>query len=64
MGQKKEELLSRIKNFYNGYSWDGNITVYNPFSLLNFFDDKQFINYWFNTATPTFLIQYYSKQNI
>ncbi len=46
-----------IKRWYNGYSWKGTESVYNPFSLLNFFSKKgDFQNYWFETATPTFLI--------
>ncbi|MFH0734972.1 MAG: AAA family ATPase [bacterium] len=52
----KETLKQEIKNWYNGYSWDGTNTVYNPFSLLNFFDDGTFKNYWFSSGTPTFLI--------
>jgi hypothetical protein len=51
----QEELLSRIKYWYNGYSWDGKNTLYNPFSILNFFKSYQFSNYWFSTGTPTFL---------
>ena len=47
----------KIKSWYNGYSWDLNTKVYNPFSLLNFFNDQgEFRNYWFVTGTPTFLI--------
>jgi hypothetical protein len=47
----------KIKSWYNGYSWDLNTKVYNPFSLLNFFNDQgEFKNYWFVTGTPTFLI--------
>jgi hypothetical protein len=33
----KEEVLSEIKRWYNGYSWDGKTFVYNPFSTLAFF---------------------------
>lgn len=31
--------------------------IYNPFSLLNSLSDKMFGCYWFETATPTFLIE-------
>ncbi len=48
-------LLESIQHWYNGYSWDGMNFVYNPFSLINFFADGQFSNYWFRTGTPTFL---------
>ncbi len=52
----------KIKKWYNGYSWDGITSIYNPFSLLNFFvSGGQFKNYWFETGTPTFLINL-SKQ--
>jgi len=50
-------LKQQIKDWYNGYSWDGINTVYNPFSILNFFTDGVFNNYWFSTGTPGFLIE-------
>ncbi len=53
-----ETFLGQIKHWYNGYSWGGKATVYNPFSLLNFFSDSgAFRNYWFSTGTPTWLVQ-------
>ncbi len=61
-----ENLLEKVKNWYNGYSWNGKDFLYNPFSILNFFQKAIFRNYWFATATPTFLInlikekQYYN----
>ncbi len=48
-------ILPVIKDWYNGYSWDGENFVYNPVSLLNLFSKEVFRNYWFNTGTPTFL---------
>jgi hypothetical protein len=58
-----EELLSEIKRWYNGYSWDGKTSVYNPFSTLMFFNKKEFSEHWFNTGTPTFLIEQIKKKN-
>lgn len=52
----KEFDINQIKIWYNGYTWDLKTRVYNPFSLLNFFIKKQFQNFWFETGTPTFLI--------
>jgi hypothetical protein len=52
----KQELLDNIAKMYDGYSWDGEVRVYNPFSTLLFFDNSEFQNYWFRTGTPTFLI--------
>ncbi|MGE5342235.1 MAG: AAA family ATPase [Candidatus Omnitrophota bacterium] len=58
---QKEPLLQTIKKMYNGYSWDGINFVYNPHSILNLFDQKSFNNYWFTSATPTFLIKQIRK---
>ena len=52
-----DSLLPKIKEWYNGFSWNGKDTVYNPFGLLVFFDDQRFVNSWFSTGTPTFLIK-------
>jgi len=48
---------AKIRHWYNGYSW-GNGTVYNPFAIIQFFDDNgTFKNYWFETGTPSFLLK-------
>ena len=51
------DIISEIKKWYNGYSWDGINFVYNPFSILNFFAKRAFRDYWFSTGTPTFLMK-------
>jgi hypothetical protein len=51
------ETTELLKNWYNGYSWNGIDTLFNPYSLLNVFQKKVFQNYWFDTGTPTFLIK-------
>jgi hypothetical protein len=50
---------AKIKEWYNGYRWDENAnTVYNPFSILSFFNNGgKYINYWYSTGTPTFLMK-------
>lgn len=59
----RENLLYKIKYWYNGYSWDGKEKLYNPYSLLNLFNDLHFSNHWFSTGTPTFLIDLLKKGN-
>ena len=44
-----------IRRWYNGYSWLGE-AVYNPFDVLLLFDKREFRPYWFETGTPTFLV--------
>jgi hypothetical protein len=66
---QREELLAQMKIWYNGYSWDGVTTVYNPFGTLNFLDEQTFRNHWFSTGSPDFLIKqmrrltYYNVEN-
>jgi hypothetical protein len=62
MQQSIPAVLDKIKDWYNGYSWfDGKETVYNPFSLLSLMEAGVFRNFWFQTGTPTFLIQQIKK---
>ena len=56
------ETLEKLKQTYDGYLFiDGGVHVYNPFSLLNVFSDRMFFDYWFQSGTPTFLVQYLKK---
>jgi hypothetical protein len=53
----KDELLAKIKHWYNGYLFHPQaMGVYNPYSLLSLFEYQEFQNYWYTTATPTFLL--------
>jgi hypothetical protein len=58
------ELRSKIKDWYNGYHFGADTpSVYNPFSVMNAFDQQEFENFWFETATPRFLIDELSKEH-
>jgi hypothetical protein len=47
---------AELAKWYNGYSFSGE-SVYNPYDILLFFDkDRQYKSYWFETGTPTFLM--------
>lgn len=63
-GITQPELLDKLRDWYNGYSWDGRTRVYNPFSILNFFSAGDFRNFWFETGTPTFLPKLMKAQNM
>lgn len=60
----KEDFLEKIKTWYDGYSWDGEQFVYNPLSILQLFLKGEFNNYWFSTATPTFLVKTIKEKGI
>jgi hypothetical protein len=59
----REDVLTRIRDWYNGYSWDAETSVYNPFSTLLLFYKKDFKNYWFASGTPTFLVNLIKERN-
>ena len=46
-----------IRDWYNGYSWLGAERVYNPFDILLLFRRRKFDAYWFESGTPTFLVE-------
>ncbi|OIN92198.1 MAG: hypothetical protein AUJ20_08545 [Comamonadaceae bacterium CG1_02_60_18] len=54
---------AEIRRWYNGYNWLGE-SVYNPFDLLLLFRERQFKPYWFETGTPTFLIELLTQRHI
>jgi Predicted AAA-ATPase/PD-(D/E)XK nuclease superfamily len=58
------DILLKMKEWYNGFSWDGINTLYNPFGTLSFLNNKVFKNYWFSTATPTFLINLIREKRV
>ena len=51
----------QIREWYNGYNWLGE-SVYNPFDVLLLFQERDFRPWWFETGTPTFLVQWLRQQ--
>ncbi|MEZ0329574.1 MAG: AAA family ATPase, partial [Dissulfuribacterales bacterium] len=51
-----------IRRWYNGYSWLGE-SVYNPFDVLLLFNAREFRSWWFETGTPTFLVNWLRERN-
>ena len=54
----------QIRDWYNGYAWLGAERVYNPFDILLLFRRRRFDAYWFETGTPTFLIETLFKRRV
>lgn len=53
------QTLAALKQWYDGYLFHpAGEGMYNPYSILNAFDDKEIKSYWFSTGTPTFLVNY------
>ena len=54
----KEQAYDRLRNEYDGYHFCENVSgVYNPFSVLSTLRKNRFGNYWFETGTPTYLVE-------
>jgi hypothetical protein len=52
-----EEMIERLREQYDGYHFtDTMVDVFNPYSLLNAFSDCKLNSYWFQTGTPSFVI--------
>jgi hypothetical protein len=63
-GMSPEALLQQIRHWYNGFCFvRGCESVYNPFSCLQLLNKRYFANYWFETGTPTFLIDLIKARN-
>ena len=60
----KEECYAKLRLQYDGYHFHEKAEgLYNPFSLLNTLDRLEFRNYWFETGTPTFLVEVLKKNH-
>ena len=61
----REEAIEGLKLQYDGYhfTWPSP-DVFNPFSLLNAFQDHDYTNYWFGSGTPTYLIEMLRKFHV
>ncbi len=54
-----QETLTALQQWYDGYCFaPAGEGMYNPFSLLNAFAKERFGSYWFETGTPTFLVNF------
>lgn len=53
-----EEVCRELKACYDGYHFvENSVGIYNPFSVLNTFFKMKFGSYWFETGTPTYLVE-------
>ncbi|MDR2690681.1 MAG: ATP-binding protein [Dysgonamonadaceae bacterium] len=60
----KDELVEKMEDIYDGFSFNGKVRLYNPYSTLRFFEDKSFENYWFDSGTSTMIAKYLKNKNL
>ncbi len=64
-GVTSSEVKEMLKKQYDGYHFSSDMSeVYNPFSLLCALKKKRIDNYWFSSATPTYLINLLDRDNV
>ena len=60
----KDECYAKLKENYDGYHFtEESVGMYNPFSLINALSDQRFKDFWFETGTPTFLVETLKRTN-
>ena len=61
-GLTREEAISRLTEMYDGYHFSPNSPdIFNPYSLINSFSDNLLNAYWFDSGTPTYLLEMMRK---
>ena len=58
------KILEHIKGWYYGFTWNMQIWVYNPFSILSFMRDRKFHCYWVLTGNTFILPKRIKAQNV
>lgn len=62
--QTKDDVIEEIRTWYNGYRFSrADLSVYNPFSTLNYMDEKYPRTYWYNSGTSSFLVDELKKHS-
>lgn len=64
MGINRDEILARLKNYYDGFCFDGVIRLYNPFSILQCLSKGEFRNYWYDSGSPSFMVNWMKEHHI
>lgn len=63
-GLSYNEAVDEMTRLYDGYYFHPDACgMFNPFSVLNAFGKQEFGNYWFQTGTPTFLVELLKKSD-
>ena len=63
-GTSVEGVYAELKKLYDGYHFTVNSPgIYNPYSLFNAFKKKEFNSYWFETGTPSYLVELLKRHN-
>ena len=57
METTRAALLEWMKDYYDGFCFDGRTRLYNPFSVMQCLQKARFANYWYGSGSPTFIVE-------
>jgi hypothetical protein len=59
-----QDVMNMLQIKYNGYSWDGKMKVYNPYSICSFFESFEYENFWIQKGKTKFLARLISSEHV
>lgn len=63
-GLSEEEAWNEFRSMYDGYHFASRGEgIYNPFSVINAFDENELKNFWFASGSPSYLISLIERNN-
>ena len=64
MKLNRGELFKQLKDYYDGFCFDGEMKLYNPFSIMQCLKKGEIANYWYQSGSPTFIVTYMKRHGI
>ncbi len=64
MNLERVELLKRMKDYYDGFCFDGKAKLYNPFSVMQCLVKGDIANYWYTSGSSSFIVTYMKEHGI
>ena len=64
METTRAALLERMKDYYDGFCFDGRTRLYSPFSVMQCLQKARFANYWYGSGSPTFIVEYMKRHAV
>ena len=64
MELSRVNFLDQLKDYYDGFCFDGVTRLYNPFSIMQCLQKARCENYWYESASPSFIVAYMRQHGI
>ena len=64
MRMNRAGLLNRLKDYYDGFCFDGETELYNPFSIMQCLAKGEISNYWYDSGSPSFIVEYMKQHAV